>query len=94
MNIKMQNMFIPYPNFCKKFDCGTILFNNMINFCIFRVKNINNVFMFWGYSEVGTIYRVCFLENERFYQYREPTAQFPIGKNRISWLSKMCFWID
>lgn len=55
---------------------------------------LDNVFMFWGYSEVGTIYRVCFLENERFYQYREPTAQFPIGKNRINWLSKMCFWID
>ena len=44
----MQNMFIPYPNFCKNFDCGTILFNNMINFCIFRVKNINNVFILYN----------------------------------------------
>ena len=44
----MQNMSIPYPNFCKKFDCGTILFNNMINFCIFRVKNINNVFILYN----------------------------------------------
>ena len=44
----MQNMFIPYPNFCKKFDCDTILFNNMINFCIFRVKNINNVFILYN----------------------------------------------
>lgn len=44
----MQNMFIPYPNFYKKFDCDTILFNNMINFCIFRVKNINNVFILYN----------------------------------------------
>lgn len=55
---------------------------------------LDNVFMFWGYSDVGTIYRVCFLENKRFYQYREPTGQFPIAENRINWLTKMCFWID
>ena len=53
----MQNMFIPYPNFCKKFDCDTILFNNMINFCIFRVKNINNVFILYN-----TYF--CYIKNE------------------------------
>ena len=53
----MQNMFIPYPNFCKKFDSGTILFNNMINFCIFRVKNINNVFILYN-----TYF--CYIKNE------------------------------
>jgi hypothetical protein len=55
---------------------------------------LDNTFMFWGYSDAGTIYRVCFMDDERFYQYREPGAQFPIAKNRISWLVKMCFWTN
>lgn len=53
----MQNMFIPYPECCKKFDCDTILLNNMINFCIFRVKNICNVFILYNIF-------FCFTKNE------------------------------
>ena len=63
----MQNMFIPYPNFCKKFDCGTILFNNIqqrLKTLLFRGRlplfNVDNytIVKTLGEGTNGVIYQV------------------------------------